>query len=473
MSAVSGDIRVIRVDLMVDGVDEDHEMDPGFFVDYNNDDDNGNSCPDYGDSPCPGEDDLVPLTITVTPNDAVGQVTLHSIAGGGRVKVWKSQTKEQGDLVTLPVTWSVAQIPAQMWLEGVGTSPNLRDIQLRADFAGEGVATFDDAMGTDPGLKIMKGDEEVTSKNLGEIVGRQVHLTAVVDAPGMAVTERQWTVPEERIANFVITPDQTHGEAVLLNANDLNGPTVQFYWLDGTLQGVDKRVEFSCQAGAEKLTAHVTFNVKRPQLTMTCHLDLAEINGPLGQWDYALRFGRPYLEGEKPGIRVDITDFQEPAGFQNGTRQFLQIYRWHRLMDFRTPPEGHTEMGWYHTVQNGLDSAFKYPDSDANWLEDTPSAGLVRGADHAEVDDSAATYYMYKPNAPDGQAIWVPLKKFGWAWGGNVKRVGLFTNDWAPDTENPPLPYPAAPVVQLGSDCSEEPSWNSIVVRNPNWVEGR
>ena len=129
-------ITVVGVNLGIAGVSEAEEEDPGKFMGFNNDDDNGNGVADCEESgPVANENDLAALSLSYGPPDLnVGQVTLMAVSGGSRIKVWTTSTK--GTQVTLPASWNLASesVPSTLYVEGVAPSGGVRDVQLKLSY---------------------------------------------------------------------------------------------------------------------------------------------------------------------------------------------------------------------------------------------------------------------------------------------------------------------------------------------------
>jgi|GEM_PF-3489789 len=156
---------VVGVNLNVAGVSEAQEEDPGKFMGFNNDDDNGNGVPDYQESgPVAGENDLAALSLSYGPPDLnVGQVTLMAVSGGSKIKLWTTSTK--GTQVSLPASWNLASqsVASTLYVEGVAPSGGVRDVQLKLSY-NNGEAYHDDRVN----LTIVETDldiEEVADEN--------------------------------------------------------------------------------------------------------------------------------------------------------------------------------------------------------------------------------------------------------------------------------------------------------------------
>jgi len=109
-------------------------IDGGGYVVLNDDDDNNSGYPDKDESgPITGENDLVPIYLSVDPPDAPGSVILRALSGGEKIKVWYEQTKQTQ--VTLPATWAPSRgVPSTLWVEGFAISSSLNDIELEFSY---------------------------------------------------------------------------------------------------------------------------------------------------------------------------------------------------------------------------------------------------------------------------------------------------------------------------------------------------
>jgi hypothetical protein len=128
------------VDLTFDAVPNDEETNPGGFLCVNDDDDNDNGIPDMNEpGPTVGEDDLVPLTVSVSGDwDGAGTVTLSCEAGCSRVRFYGNP--DRTNPVTLPLMWTVPtpELPATLYVEGYERSLAPRDVELKALYTGDG-----------------------------------------------------------------------------------------------------------------------------------------------------------------------------------------------------------------------------------------------------------------------------------------------------------------------------------------------
>jgi len=123
-------VYVVKVDLDIVGMDEEEEDDPGRYIAVNSDDDNENSTQDKNDDgTVDGEDDLVQITLSITPSSVNGGILrLLSGVSGETIRVWTDQTKGTQLNVIDPTDpedpthaiWILSEesFPETLWVEG-------------------------------------------------------------------------------------------------------------------------------------------------------------------------------------------------------------------------------------------------------------------------------------------------------------------------------------------------------------------
>ncbi|NLA41852.1 MAG: hypothetical protein GX874_10685, partial [Smithella sp.] len=143
-SSLSINIVVVEVDLDMEGVDDAIEETVGGFIALNDDDDDFDGVMDiddgYNKDGIPGNDDdvnmsendLVKITLNkVLPESLTGSLTLS--AGNG-IKIWQSAIKG-GTALTLPVQFNTpADLPKELWIEGVMASTGIRDSFVKLEY---------------------------------------------------------------------------------------------------------------------------------------------------------------------------------------------------------------------------------------------------------------------------------------------------------------------------------------------------
>ena len=147
----SKQVTIYKVDLIVDGVPEEQEVEPGKYIGVNNDDDNTNSIADYAETgTVANEDDLVKIIPSITPALSSGSAMLEAFYEGDvcPIKLWLNPTKG----CELPlyqdmeghslVAWNLSQetLPEKLYVEGYRAG----DVAL--DFSYNNVAWGDSAV---------------------------------------------------------------------------------------------------------------------------------------------------------------------------------------------------------------------------------------------------------------------------------------------------------------------------------------
>jgi len=123
-------INVCAVDLEIPGVAENDEANPGGFLCLNDDDDDNNGTADKDDTPpTVGEDDLLPIMLTIDSCESGGVVTLKAEAGASKIKAYLNA--DRTNEVTLPATWTDPNFPPIIYIEGIMASDAPRDVRLK------------------------------------------------------------------------------------------------------------------------------------------------------------------------------------------------------------------------------------------------------------------------------------------------------------------------------------------------------
>jgi hypothetical protein len=125
----------INVDSNNDGTIDWHDAkiknDPnstGVIIPVNDDDDDGDGTPDDQENgPVDGEDDLVPVKLSVFPANTSGTVSLTIPSGSDKIKLFSDS--DMSDSLTT-TTWQVDQMPSTIYAEGVDGSDSSGDIEL-------------------------------------------------------------------------------------------------------------------------------------------------------------------------------------------------------------------------------------------------------------------------------------------------------------------------------------------------------
>ncbi|HEU4713002.1 MAG TPA: hypothetical protein VFS76_15640 [Pyrinomonadaceae bacterium] len=312
----------------------------------------------------------------------------------------------------------------------------------------------DSAQGTAtvPTVNIKFNDTHVGGQTVNVIVGQQISLTTEPFPEDGAVTESEWTIPggnSDRIANYTVNfnPNQSATSATVTNLteNSLNGTSVGFYWIS---EGDGRTVQYSAKINGKSVSRSVTFNVKRPTVTLMATTGSTTNTA----FDSVLRtqvlqLGNP--DGT-PGIVFTRTITAMPSGF-SGDMQWVQVYN---HLNGSLTISGNTQ-----NVQTcGLDDVFPYPldpGATQNNLKtsDSPAVILPSGATAASANYHATMWLLFKPTGVDGTSIWVPLRKVTWAWTASATFNGTA---WTISSQTNPANLQSA-------NSHDHPTWNKNI----------
>jgi len=161
--------------LILEGVSESDEELPGGLICVNNDDDDNSARADKDDDPGPvvGENDLVPLTLSVDGVNTGGVGTLSILGGEGRINVYESP--DRSNPIVLPADYLGSGLPLTLFVEGVQASSAPRDVVLEWEyFLPEGGSCKDR-------VNISVGGVEFEGTEFTGLVHRNVDLLRVVN----------------------------------------------------------------------------------------------------------------------------------------------------------------------------------------------------------------------------------------------------------------------------------------------------
>jgi hypothetical protein len=264
------------------------------------------------------------------------------------------------------------------------------------------------------------GYGDVTGKTVNAIVGQKISLTCQLldansnPAPSIyAITNYQWTVPGYAISNFYVSPDSGTSNGIVCMAFPTTNNEADYYWVDGG----NKQVQCSVQAGGQTLQAQTAFTILKPSADL-----LAFTNGSVVSVDAnyfyisgtALHFGTDAkLVGQTNwGIRFYATNIVLNGCPSSSTFKFVQLgtlQAEHNLTNGKSS----------QYLGSGVDLHFPadyFAATETFWpMDDTPGEP-VDGSAQVWRSDQFTMYLFYQVNLAD--SIPVPLKKLDWSWSG-------------------------------------------------------
>lgn len=133
-------VRVVEFGLEMQELPEEdeegpNEEEPGVVLVSNVDDDDRDQTPDFEqDGKVEDENDLEPLRIQLDSGVREGEVRLEARGGAGKLRIFEEA--DRGEEIELPKTWDLAEErpPATVHVEGVGSSDEVQDIELRLTY---------------------------------------------------------------------------------------------------------------------------------------------------------------------------------------------------------------------------------------------------------------------------------------------------------------------------------------------------
>lgn len=284
-------------------------------------------------------------------------------------------------------------------------------------------------------LRIMLGAPgawvDVTDTNTPVVVGQGIGLLCQFAPPGPPLTNCQWALPEYAVAGYVADVD--HG---VLNTNiTLTNESASFYWVDGG----PKQVQCSVTVAGEIYTAQTTFQVRRPNASMTVQVMgtvAADDNfqAARGTW---LHFGGTGVPTNPiPGIKFR---YSWAVDDPDGMLYYVQVGT--SLVNILAG-NGTNYSGSAVGVDNG-NSRFNhvYPvsaDFPGEYAAcDSPALYLCNYYTNVTRQDSFTMYLMFDPDCSTGK-IPVPLKKVDWSWSGSAVLTNADQNLWMLASGAPP-----------------------------------
>lgn len=175
----------------------------------------------------------------------------------------------------------------------------------RSTFVEEDMAEMEVA----PQIIIKQDGQVVTNTTRNAIVGQQLNLTGEVRSGSGAITNQQWSIPGNRIANYIA--NEVNGAVTPLT--NLNTASISYYWVDG---GDGRQVTYTATVRGKPYTGRSTFNVKRPTVNVTTSTGTVRVRTvSFSERIYEL----VYASTTAPGIRFTRTNLTISSGFMGDT----------------------------------------------------------------------------------------------------------------------------------------------------------
>jgi hypothetical protein len=442
-----------------------------------------------------GQQNLVPLYLSVPPGLPNGtQVTL-STSAANEVDVWNADGPDNGDSLVLggqtsQQSWTIGTntIPTTLYVGATQGSTTVGDIQFTLTISNPGVSGVASATTlpatavkikivaeNDPNNAGIQGQNIVGQTN-NWLVGQNAILVTDVSAPPAWLTNPtyQWSIP--RNALFQYENNGTNAQSVALAPTNLPGgeesattgtsaSQVEFFWvsIQSAAPGPDTdpvSLQVGGIDGSLTFTVSTTFNVYAPTINIT------PTQGAVNNFQNNTVFAYgPNALGQSGGMNLSTT-VGLPALFNGETAywNYLQTVTFNRSEvtvqgnTLNSPANGKT--GLDTTYPYGLSNQTPYtvnaPGAVKAYLTgnqagptwDAPQSAINSTLIQSVTDsDSFNTYVMFL--APGAGSEWVPLQYVQWSWSGTDVWNGV---QWQ-------IQNPSAPVPKI-INSTTEPSWN-------------
>ena len=306
-----------------------------------------------------------------------------------------------------------------------------------------------------PSISIV--DNSITNPTDAKVVGQHVILNAVASPAGATMTNIQWTIPGQTVADY--QPTAASASPIPLTA--LTSPSASYYWTEGAQSltvVVSATVNGTAVSGTKTFSVLAPTGVTMPTTTRDVLVRYNQYRQLLNQWTLSL--GLPIV-GQQ-GIDFTRFGFTAPANGAGAAAVRQLIYTQYSTID---------GAGALNTVRatNGqfwLDSTLLYNDTqvavssgaavtlaDQTNFSDAPALPLRAPYVSESKSDAFQTYLIYRPNGSD--SIWVTLGRLSWSWSGTA----VFRNNtWSLNGSS--APYPRNP--SGNTAIHELPSWSNV-----------
>ncbi len=301
-------------------------------------------------------------------------------------------------------------------------------------------------------LKILQDGADITDLTQTIYVGQEVNLLCVLDPPIAPLTNFLWTIPGNRIRDFVLSDDPLRTNGMPLYLANLTNASVLYYWVDKTNQA---QVRCAATIAGHPASSKSTFTVLRPSADFFAQItDIIDVGN--GNFQYA-----------NSAISGTYLHF---GGWTNAGMTFtytnVDLKGYSREFFFLMVQVGTSQAKWYETnaldvryFGAGLDTAYPYKDffnTTSGTVFDSPFQKTTPAMYQLSRGNNFKMFLMFQPHPP---SIPVPIKLASWSW------LGVATNSpWAI------VPHHSSRIIRTNNaDVTSHPSWFDNLV-NRQWT---
>ncbi|MGH7180129.1 MAG: hypothetical protein ACREJC_22315, partial [Tepidisphaeraceae bacterium] len=298
---------------------------------------------------------------------------------------------------------------------------------------------------TTVGIALMFRGQDVTARNApNALIGEKIDPSVLVTAPAAWLpgpNSYSWSIPGPTFKDYIATTSE--GRKIDLQAADLSGSAVRFYWSDASESGVDRIVYVAATIHGVVYQRFTRFRVFEPSAELSVLIGKTgrgrnTVNGP--HVKFLLGQG-PNSEPDDGGITYTARVIVE-APFLPGEWYLTQlITSWNTAL-----VNGQEYRRRFNGEQNLLDSGVAYNNQafqtglERRKIIDSPGNDLISGMSWVQRDDVFHTFLMFVPFGADSRPV--PLQTVTVSWGGAVYKnsnpvLPNFGDDWLEDPAHP------------------------------------
>lgn len=266
-----------------------------------------------------------------------------------------------------------------------------------------------------PQPRILFGGNDVTNGQEQVVVGQKIELTTSIDLPqDVTITQQSWSVPGERVGDFVVTADRTTARVL---PPVLDDSSTKFYFVDSP---ATVTVTYSCTLSngqtASASTEFIVGGPTSPQIVVTKG-DI-QASHPILSSSYTLHFPIQFVGESTPSLTY------------HGRMEWVQV------VDSDVATKANPTAKWTCSSR-GLDG-FNYPYPATNLLpseseidtNDDPGIPLDPNYPVSTAAMSFHMFLMWTPDLQAGDSIPVPFGSVTWSWA-SAANYDKSDNSWS------------------------------------------
>lgn len=289
--------------------------------------------------------------------------------------------------------------------------------------------------------------------------GQQVNLTCALEPALGRLTNFNWFIPTNTVADYYVSPDEFQTNGWPMPVTNLTTATNVFYWTDeAPLAKVICTADVIAMGRTNSLSAQAKFEVRKPTadwigaITGTIAVDenYPPVTGP------ALHFGTGTVTNL--GITFNFTN----VNFKGYSNSYVFSCAQFGKSFWRRSPNG---LNWIvsDSVGSGLDNhfpVFRWPtNTPSGFTGDSPGAALQSSVIDTWRGNKVSAKLFFQPAGP---SIPIAIKQVDWDWLGRALQPGEWMLETSPTNVH---------ITASNAPTAPTPSWtNNINVHRTNFT---